>query len=64
MGKCENFQVVPRYRIVLRKYILILNSYLTYLLCFKTDLLENAIFKTCLLHLTEEKHNMLASKFH
>lgn len=62
MDKCENIQVVAKHTIVLRKCILIPHTQLPYLLHFNTDLLENAIFKTYLLHFTKGKHNRLSSK--
>lgn len=46
MDKCENFQVVSKHMIVLRKCILIPHTQLPYLVHFNTDLLENAVFKT------------------
>ena len=44
MDKCENFQVVSKHMIVLRKCILIPHTQLPYLVHFNTDLLENAVF--------------------
>lgn len=61
MDKCENFEVVAKHTIVLRKCVLIPNTQLPYLLHFNTDLLENTVFKTYL-HFTKEKHNRLSSK--